>query len=152
AAFRKQAEHFVKSHFPQSNVVVSDASGQQLLNTAVPTGTPLPRYVRMDALRRVFEKGDPQISNLLFGPVLHRNIAVVDVPVWRDSKVAYDLAASLPLSIFFDIIMRQRPNPDWKSDGDARRPTNCSLSRAGLMNRFEGAFDTTTFDGTVVLS
>src|SRR5262249_26719070 len=60
AAFRKQAEHFVKSHFPQSNVVVSDASGQQLLNTAVPTGTPLPRYVRMDALRRVLEKGEPR--------------------------------------------------------------------------------------------
>jgi len=100
------AEHFVKSHFPQSNVVVSDASGQQLLNTAVPAGTPLPRYVRMDALRRVFEKGDPQISNLLFGPVLRRNIAVVDVPVWRDGKVAYYLAASLPLSIFTDVIMR----------------------------------------------
>src|SRR5262249_11432373 len=77
AAFRKQAEHFVNSHFPQSNVVVSDASGQQLLNTAVPTGTPLPKYVRMEVLRRVFEKGDPQTSDLLFGPVLRRNIAVV---------------------------------------------------------------------------
>ena len=76
AAFRKQAEHFVKSHFPQSNVVVSDATGQQLLNTAVPAGTLLPRSVRTDALRRVFEKGDPQISNLLFGPVLRRNIAI----------------------------------------------------------------------------
>ena len=54
AAFRRQAEHFVKSHFPQSNVVVKDASGQQLLNTAVPAGTPLPRSVRMAGLRRVF--------------------------------------------------------------------------------------------------
>src|SRR5271166_5724185 len=61
AAFRKQAEHFVELHFPQSNVVVSDASGQQLLNTAVPAGAPLPKYVRMDALRRVFEKRGPQI-------------------------------------------------------------------------------------------
>ena len=114
AAFRRQAEHFIQAHFPQSNVVVSDARGQQLLNTAVPAGTPLPKYVRMDALRRVFEKGDPQISGLLFGPVLRRNIVVVDVPVWRDGKVIYDLAASLPLSIFTDIIMRQRPEPDWR--------------------------------------
>ena len=167
AAFRRQAEHFVKSHFPQSNVVVSDASGQQLLNTAVPAGTPLPRYVRMDALRRVFEKGDPQISNLLFGPVLRRNIAVVDVPVWRDGKVAYDLAASLPLSIFTDIIMRQRPEPDWTIAVFDREGTVIARSRdneqfvgrpaspslyADLMNRFEGALDTTTFDGTVVLS
>jgi two-component sensor histidine kinase len=167
AAFRKQAEHFVKSHFPQSNVVVSDANGQQLLNTAVPPGTLLPRYVRMEALRRVFEKGDPQISDLLFGPVLRRNIAVVDVPVWRDGKVAYDLAASLPLSIFLDIIMRQRPDPNWTIAVFDREGTVIARSRdneqfvgrpaspslyAGLMNRFEGAFDTTTFDGTVVLS
>jgi two-component sensor histidine kinase len=167
AVFRKQAEHFVKSHFPQSNVVVSDGSGQQLLNTAVPAGTPLPRYVRMEALRRVFEKGEPQISDLLFGPVLHRNIAVVDVPVWRDGKVAYDLAASLPLNVFTDIIMRQRPEPDWTiaifdrkgtviarsrdNEQFAGRPASPSLY-AALMRQVEGALDTTTFDGTVVLS
>ena len=167
AAFRKQAEHFVKAHFPQSNVVVSDTSGQQLLNTAVPAGTVLPRYVRMEALRHVFEKGDPQISDLLFGPVLHRNIAVVDVPVWRDGKVVYDLAASLPLSIFFDIIMHQQPEPDWTIAVFDRKGTVIARSRdneqfvgrpaapslyAELMNLFEGALDTITFDGTVVLS
>jgi two-component sensor histidine kinase len=167
AAFRKQAEHFVKLHFPQSNVVVSDASGQQLLNTAVPAGTPLPKYVRMEALRRVFEKNDPQISGLLFGPVLHRHIVVVDVPVWRDGKVVYDLAASLPLSTFTDIIMRQRPEPDWTiaafdregtviarshdSEQFVGRPASPSL-HAALMNQFEGALDTITFDGTVVLT
>jgi two-component sensor histidine kinase len=121
----------------------------------------------MEALRRVFEKGDPQISDLLFGPVLHRNIAVVDVPVWRDGKVVYDLAASLPLSIFFDIIMRQRPEPDWTIAVFDRKGTVIARSRENeqfvgrpaapslyseLMNRFEGALDTTTFDGIVVLS
>jgi Cache domain len=113
AAFRKQAEHFVALHFPQSNVVVSDARGQQLLNTAVPAGTLLPTYVRMEALRRVFEDRGPQISDLLFGPVLNRKIVVLDVPVRHDGKVVYDLAASLPLSTFTNIIMRQRPEPDW---------------------------------------
>ncbi len=167
AAFRKQAEHFVELHFPQSNVVVSDASGQQLLNTAVPAGTLLPRYVRMEALRRVFEEHDPQISGLLFGPVLRRNIVVVDVPVWRDGKVVYDLAASLPLSTFTNIIMRQRPEPDWTiaafdregtviarsrdSEQFVGRPASPSL-HAALMNQVEGALDTTTFDGTVVLT
>lgn len=113
AAFRAQAEHFVEVHFPQSNVVVADSSGQQLLNTAVPSGTPLPKYIRMDVLQRVFATGDPQISDLVFGPVLHRNIIVVDVPVWREGKVVYLLAASLPLSVFTAIILRQRPAPDW---------------------------------------
>jgi two-component sensor histidine kinase len=166
-AFRKHAEHFVNSHLPQSNVVVSDASGQQLLNTAVPAETLLPRYVRMDALRRVFEKGDPQISNLLFGPVLRRNIAVVDVPVRRQGKVVYDLAASLPLSIFTDIVMRQRPEPNWTIAIFDREGTVIARSRnseqfvgrsaspslyAALMNQAEGTLDTTTFDGIVVLT
>jgi len=166
-AFRKQAELFVRAHFPQSNVVLSDAGGQQLLNTAVPAGTRLPRYVRMGALRRVFEKGEPQISDLLFGPVLRRNIAVVDVPVRRNGKVAYDLAASLPLGIFTDIITRQRPQPDWTIAVFDRKGTVIARSRdneqfvgrsaspslyAGLINRYEGALDTTTFDGTVVLT
>jgi two-component sensor histidine kinase len=167
ATFRKQAEHFVELHFPQSNVVVSDASGQQLLNTAVPAGTQLPRYVRMETLRRVFEKRDPQISGSLFGPVLRRNIVVVDVPVWRDGQVVYDLAASLPLSTFTNIILRQRPQPEWtiavfdhagtviarSSDSEqfVGRPASPSLY-AALMNQFEGALDTTTFDGTLVLT
>jgi two-component sensor histidine kinase len=166
-AFRKQAEHFVELHFPQSNVVVSDASGQQLLNTAVAPGTALPRYVRVDALRRVFASGEPQISGMVFGPVLRRNIVVVDVPVWRDGKVTYDLGASLPLSTFGNIVARQRPEPDWTiavfdANGTvlARsrdpeqyigKPASPSL-RGPLTSQFEGALDTVTFDGIVVLT
>jgi two-component sensor histidine kinase len=166
-AFRRQAEHFIKAHFPQSNVVVSDPNGQQLLNTAVSADTPLPKYVRKDALLRVFEKGDPQISGLLFGPVLRRNIVVVDVPVRRDGKVIYDLAASLPLSTFTDIIMRQRPEPDWRIAVFDREGTIIAHSRYNeqfvgrlaapslydeLMSRSEGGLDTTTFDRVVVLT
>jgi len=115
----------------------------------------------------VFETGDPQISGLLFGPVLRRNIVVVDVPVWRDGKVIYDLAASLPLSIFTDIIMRQRPEPDWRIAVFDREGTIIAHSRYNeqfvgrlaapslydeLMNRSEGGLDTTTFDRVVVLT
>jgi two-component sensor histidine kinase len=115
----------------------------------------------------VFEKGDPQISGLLFGPVLRRNIVVVDVPVRRDGKVIYDLAASLPLSIFTDIIMRQRPEPDWRIAVFDREGTIIAHSRYNeqfvgrlaapslydeLMSRSEGGLDTTTFDRVVVLT
>jgi two-component sensor histidine kinase len=167
AAFRAQAEHFVAGHFPQSNVVVTDSSGQQLMNTAVPAGTPLPKYVRMDVLQRVFATGDPQISDLLFGPVLHRNIIVVDVPVWRDGKVVYLLAASLPLSAFSAIILRQRAAPDWTIAVFDKKGTVIARSRdaerfvgrqasstlyPAIMSEFYGVLDTTTFDGTVVLT
>jgi two-component sensor histidine kinase len=165
--FRTQAEHFVAAHFARSNVVVTDASGRQLLNTAVPPGTPLPTYARMDALRRLFEHGVPQISGLLFGPVLRRNIVVVDVPVLRDGKVAYDLAASLPLTTFENVIARQRLAPDWTiavfdANGTViarSRDTDLYVGRQAapalhrqLTTRFEGALDTTTFDGVLVLT
>jgi two-component sensor histidine kinase len=91
----------------------------------------------------------------------------VDVPVWRDGKVVYDLAASLPLSNFTAIIMRQRAKPDWTIAVFDREGTVIARSRDNeqfvgrsaspslypvLMNEFEGTLDTTTFDGTVVLS
>jgi two-component sensor histidine kinase len=77
------------------------------------------------------------------------------------------LAASLPPSIFTDIIMRQRPEPDWTIAVFDREGTVIARSRDneqfvgrqaspslydGLMHRFEGALDTTTFDETVVLT
>jgi two-component sensor histidine kinase len=91
----------------------------------------------------------------------------VDVPVWREGKVIYDLAASLPLGIFTNILMRQRPERDWTiavfdhagtviarsrdSEQFVGKPASPSLY-AALMNQFEGALDTTTFDGTLVLT
>jgi two-component sensor histidine kinase len=91
----------------------------------------------------------------------------VDVPVRRDGKVIYDLAASLPLSIFTDIIMRQRPEPDWRIAVFDREGTIIAHSRYNeqfvgrlaapslydeLMSRSEGGLDTTTFDRVVVLT
>jgi two-component sensor histidine kinase len=165
--FRQQAEQFLSTYFPLSNVVVSDATGQQLINTALPHGAPLPRYIRMEVLRRVFETGNAQISNLLVGPVLQRNIVVVDVPVRRDNAVIYDLAASLPLTSFTDVIMRLRPEADWTIaifDGsgrvvarssDAERfigRTAAPALHTALMSEFEGTLETVTFDGTLVLT
>ena len=166
-AFRTQAEHFVQLHFPQSNVMVAESSGQQLLNTAVAAGTPLPPYLRTDALRRVFTSGDPDISDLLLDPVLRRNIIVVEVPVWREGKVVYLLAASLPLSAFTSIILRQRPAADWTiavfdrqgiviaRSHDAERFVGRQAAPSlypALMSRYAGVLDTVTFDGTLVLT
>jgi two-component sensor histidine kinase len=91
----------------------------------------------------------------------------VDVPVRRDGKVIYDLAASVSLSVFFAITMHQRPEPDWTiavfdrqgtvvarsrdSEQFVGRPASPSL-RSALMKEAEGTLDTTTFDGIAVLT
>ena len=115
----------------------------------------------------VFSRRATRRSPTSYSALSYGGTSQLDVPVWRDGKVAYDLAASLPLRIFTDIIMRQRPEPDWTIAVFDREGTVIARSRdneqfvgrpaspslyADLMNRFEGALDTTTFDGTVVLS
>jgi two-component sensor histidine kinase len=166
-AFRAQAEHFVQLHFPQSNVIVADAGGQQLLNTAVAAGTSLAPYLRAEALHRVFTSGDPDISDLLLDPVLRRNVVVVEVPVRHEGKVVYLLAASLPLTAFSSIILRQRPAADWTiavfdkqgvviaRSHDAERFVGRQAAPSlypALMSQYAGVLDTTTFDGTLVLT
>ncbi len=166
-AFRMQAEHFVTEQFAGSNVVLSDATGQQLLNTAVPTGVPLPKYARLDVPRRIFATGRPEISDLLLGPVLRRNIVVVDVPVRRGGNVKFDLAASIPLDVFAGIVAQQRIEPDWTIAIFDRKGILIARSREperfigqqaspslypALTSSTEGVLDSTTFDGTVVLT
>lgn len=77
------------------NVVLSDETGQQLINTIRPFGQPLPRHGNMGQLRRVFETGKPVISDLYIGGVLRRPLIGIDVPVTRDGKVAYVLSAGM---------------------------------------------------------
>ncbi|MBI5923621.1 MAG: diguanylate cyclase [Betaproteobacteria bacterium] len=77
------------------NVVLCDETGQQLINTIRPFGEPLPRHGNMAHLRRVFESGQPVIADLYIGGVLHRPLFSIDVPVTRDGKVVYALAAGI---------------------------------------------------------
>jgi two-component sensor histidine kinase len=165
--FRQQADSFVQTYFQASNVVLGAADGQQLLNTAVPPGNPLPRYVRMDVLKRVFAQDTPQISDLLFGPVLQRYIIVVDVPVRRNGRVVYDLATSLPLHIFSNIIQQQRPGDDWTvaifdrnalviarvPGGDQAVGQKASETLyPALVSSKEGVLDTMTVEGVEVIT
>src|SRR3954469_11317350 len=50
------------------NVILTDSTGQQVLNTLKPFQEPLPRHGQPDQVRRVFETGRPLISDLFLGP------------------------------------------------------------------------------------
>ena len=93
--FHRQAQAFLGDDFPGFTFVLSDANGQQLLNTVRPYGAPLPRHGNPAQLRRVFEQGRPVISDLYSGDVVGRPLIGVDVPVWRDNRVIYDLSVGI---------------------------------------------------------
>ncbi|HEX2531264.1 MAG TPA: PAS domain S-box protein [Burkholderiaceae bacterium] len=98
---------------PGINFRLSDASGQQLLNTLQPFGSPLPQHGNPEQLRSVFETGRPMVSDLYVGPVVKRPLISVDVPVVRDNRVVYDLSMGFSTDRLAEILRRQRLPADW---------------------------------------
>ena len=107
-AFYAQSARVAQKH---GSVFVSlfDRDGRQIFNTLRPRGEPLPTPFKQAGppgesdrppvgdvtyLRRVFETGAANNSDLTYGLVAQRLIFVVNVPVMRDGKVAYVLNAA----------------------------------------------------------
>ncbi|PYN96396.1 MAG: hypothetical protein DMD91_21765, partial [Candidatus Rokuibacteriota bacterium] len=109
-AFRKQAAAAVTSE--GAWIVLFDSNGQQLVNTRITPGTPLPRTNP----RRITETMRTQrisVSDLFTGAVARRLIVTVDVPVVRDGESKYVLSMAL-LPETLARVLEDRPIPaDW---------------------------------------
>ena len=82
AALREQAQGLVRRGFTPS-VVLVDGTGQQLMNTAVPASTPLPRIpdqALVKTVQSVLASGKTSVSSLFLGPVQKKPLAMVTVP------------------------------------------------------------------------
>jgi signal transduction histidine kinase len=95
AAFHAQARSVLKN-FTDSDIILADATGQQVVNSFRPPGSPLPKRNPRDTVARIFETGRPNIGNLFQGAVTGRYLIGVDVPVIQEGRVRYDLAMTLP--------------------------------------------------------
>ena len=95
STFHAQAREVLK-YFPDSDIILADESGQQLVNSYKPYGSLLPKRNPQTTVRRIFDTGLPVISNLFRGAVTGRYLIGIDVPVFLDGKVRYDLAMTLP--------------------------------------------------------
>lgn len=113
AAFYAQARNLLQKIDVGNNFVLSDATGQQLVNTLRPFPGPLPRHGNPEQLHRVFETGRPVVSDIYIGGVLRRPVMSIDVPVPKNGKVAYDLSVGLFPERLDKILSAQRLPPDW---------------------------------------
>jgi two-component sensor histidine kinase len=114
ATFRAQAEAVVAQQAPGSNIILLREDGQQLLNTALPPGAPLPVRQDLENQRRVFATGRPSVSDVYFGIVLRRPIVAVEVPVRdADGRVVLVLTLNPTLDAFEPLVQRQLPGPGW---------------------------------------
>ncbi|MEX2035176.1 MAG: hypothetical protein WEA28_08285, partial [Xanthobacteraceae bacterium] len=93
AAFRQEAERTVPG-LSGGWLVLSDQSGQELVDLSRPAGTALPRLgaEALELQRRGIETGNFQISDVLSAPVPPSPVVTVAVPVPRPGKPALGLA------------------------------------------------------------
>jgi PAS domain S-box-containing protein len=110
AAFYAQAQIALA---PTSRTaVLFDMSGQQLVNTRLPWGAPLPVTQRLGSAfpRIVAQSRQPTVSDLFVGTVSKRLMLSVSVPVFHGNDVAYVLAMSFEPEQFL-VIFKQAQLP-----------------------------------------
>ena len=114
AGFQLQAIDAL-SNLPGRNIVLVEPSGQELINTFMTYGEPLPRVERGGArsFEAVFRTGKPAVSDLFIGSLIHRPSVAIAVPVILDNTVAYYLAMGIAPEGLSEILKRQNFPVDW---------------------------------------
>jgi PAS domain S-box-containing protein len=93
AEFQRQAEASLAMR-QSGNIVLIDRNMQQLVNTAVPFGTPLPKTAVPDPVERAIATGTPQITGLFVGRTTKRVLFGIVVPVEIEGERRYALFRS----------------------------------------------------------
>ena len=134
-AFSSQARE-VLPNLIASNIVLLDATGQQHVNTLRPFGEALPSQNRSYQLQRIFETGQPVITDLFAGKVSGASVLAIGVPVRRGNTIIYILTTGIVPGRLSDILTQQRLPPDWIAA--IFDSTGTVVSRTHEMNRFVG--------------
>jgi diguanylate cyclase (GGDEF)-like protein len=157
----------VQPHQPGTNLVLTDLSGHQVVNTAMPRGATLPAHGSRAFQQTVLASGRPAVSDLFMGGALKQPLIAIEVPVRKDTAVAYSLAMGFLPDRFARVLAEQRPEPDWVvSIVDS---TGTIVARTHEADRFvgqkaapgllaamqrnpHGTVETTTLEGTPVIA
>jgi diguanylate cyclase (GGDEF)-like protein len=166
AAFYSQAQEVVAKGIG-ANVVLSDATGRQVMNTLRPLGEALPMHGNPVQVRAVFATGRPVVSDLYVGGVLRRPVMSVDVPVFSDGRVVHALSIGVMPERFRAILSEQKLPQGWI--GAVFDTAGTVVARTQEHERFvggkgaaelvermaeeaEGALETATLEGIPVVS
>ncbi|MGA2999839.1 sensor histidine kinase [Bradyrhizobium sp.] len=114
AAFHREATK-IAPMLQASALVLADATGQQLADSFLPYGEVLPLRGSLENLRKVFETGQPSVSDVFIGSISKRASIVIEVPVLRDGHVKYTIAVGIFTDRLDDLLRRQKLPPDWVS-------------------------------------
>jgi two-component sensor histidine kinase len=114
AAFRAEADR-AAAGLSGGWVVISDETGQQLMNQRVPAGQPLARRapVGLELQRLALDTGRVQISNVLIGRIAGTAVVVVEVPIPRPGKLALSLSVGMEPSAFLALFQQWNLPEGW---------------------------------------
>ena len=93
-------------------IVVADADGQQVVNTLVPFGQPLPRIKRTREEASAYSAGRSKVSDLIAGPVAHKPVITVGTPIQVKGKF-YVLSYVVDSASFTSVFRQQRVPDRW---------------------------------------
>jgi PAS domain-containing protein len=129
AGFHHRARDLIQTEGIGVDVVLSDASGQQIVNTAVPFGDPLPRHGNPGQVLQMFKTGQPIVSDVFTGGATGRPRVSVEVPVFADGKVAYALGVNVDPQQLGEVLRQQNLPESWNSSISDRTGTIAARSR-----------------------
>src|SRR5690242_18667586 len=98
---------------PILTLVRPDATRE--LFSDLPPGTAVPGYSQPDLVRRVFETGQSQLSDVFLSSVTREPIAVLAVPVKRDGTVIWSLQLAMRNQEFGQLLNEHLLPPGWLS-------------------------------------
>jgi PAS domain S-box-containing protein len=111
--FYDEAAKVVKTQRYWDSIALYDESGRQLMSLRAPFGSASPGLPNDPERLRVIATGRPEISNLYIGRTAQEPLIAVTVPVFRDGKVKYALAASIYPRSLLELVAQQITEKDW---------------------------------------
>lgn len=107
-AFRQEAQELLERRPDWANIVLTTPQAQQLMNVRLPPGEPLPRRVDAATVERTVDLARPVVGDMLFSPVLRKQLFGVQVPIMRKGQVVYVLVAVIQPDAVRRLLERQR--------------------------------------------
>jgi signal transduction histidine kinase/CheY-like chemotaxis protein len=111
AEFYKEAK--TADRGPASWTFLQNADGDELVNTYLPFGSPLPKAFNAPLVRRVMASQKTTVSDLLDGPASKRLITTVNVPVPQGAGRRHVLAMALSTEHFNKLITLPNAPQGW---------------------------------------
>ncbi len=134
AAFHQQARAALGE--ADQWIVLTDASGQQLVNTRSDYGAPLPQSSAVEFVRRVAETRQSAVSGVLRGKIVQQWVIGLAVPVIHREQITYVLSMVMLPSAFTRVLADQNLPATWI--GSILDQSGIHVARTHQPDRFIG--------------